>query len=60
MEDFFADVKGLNFDSTILWVEFQNENDVTVNIMISRGEGNEKYQTERGVKKIDGVWKVRN
>ena len=60
MEDFFADVKGLDFDSTILWVEFQNENDVTVNIMISRGKGKEKYQTERAVKKIDGVWKVRN
>ena len=58
MEDFFEDVKGLDFDSTILWVEFQNEDSVTVNIKIFRGEGKEKYQTERRLKKINGIWKV--
>ena len=58
MEDFFEDVKGLDFDSTILWVEFQNEDSVTVNVKISRGEGKEKYQTERRLKKINGIWKV--
>ena len=52
MEDFFEDVKGLDFDSTILWVEFQNEDSVTVNVKISRGEGKEKYQTERRLKKL--------
>lgn len=58
MEEFFEEVKDLDFNSPIRWAEEFKEDYALVDVEISILGSEKKFQTRHRLKKIDGIWKV--